>query len=119
MQLLNNVTIPSAIAYTSPVPLAAGNPPRNSGGIYLFYNKGTETGLTLSLWFTNKDDSVNQYEQSWISSTGVVTPGSYTFTASGYYRLPLVALTQDQQVEVGYMATGGTPTGTVTLYVEV
>lgn len=83
------------------------------GYIYLVYAKGDETSLQLSIAYQSKTLSNTSYFSHVTSYAGTLQPTSYSFTASGSYRVPFVFGSGERRMKITFSNTGGTPTGTI------
>lgn len=86
------------------------------GLLYMKYTKGDEDGVTISISYATKGLVATDFYQHIAvnSSTRVVTPTTYIFTASGSYRLPVTWTTEERVLKFTFTQYGVTAaTGTI------
>jgi hypothetical protein len=86
------------------------------GLLYLIYTKGNEDGIRIALSYGSKQlNRTYRYQHvSLNSSTRILTPTTYVFTASGNYRLPITWSCEEINMTFTFSQYGAvTATGTV------
>lgn len=84
--------------------------------LYVSYTKGTESGITLTITARNQlISATNYYSICCVSEDYYVSPIVYKINASGYYRIPIYSMLQEDQLQVVLAAISGTASGTVNI----
>jgi hypothetical protein len=93
----------------------------NSNGIFLFvnYTKGDEDGITIAVAFINpRIHATNAYSAVKADASYVLSPLTWTVSATAKLCIPIVVPTGVTQVVVTLDGVSGTENGTITIDAE-
>jgi len=88
--------------------------------LYVEYTKGDEASCELQVEFTHKD--YDEGAEVWFVPSSVnETTGAvaiipeWQMTGAGKFRIPLLSISKEHKMRISAKATGGTPTGKLSL----